>query len=41
MHLLEVDGVIRVWLGVEVGVNLPQKGQLECRGGPRTGLNCM
>jgi hypothetical protein len=34
MNLLKVEGVIGVWLGVgvEVVVNLPQKGQLQCKG---------
>jgi hypothetical protein len=32
MNLLEVERLIWVWLGVQVGVNLPQRDQLECRG---------
>jgi hypothetical protein len=36
MNILQVEGVIGVWLGVGVGVgvgvNLPQEGQLGCRG---------
>jgi hypothetical protein len=29
VHLLEVEGVIGVSVGVETRVNIPQKGQLE------------